>query len=130
MVMLEQLVPKNHPLRLLDHYIRFDFIRTETESLYCPNNGRPAIDPMVLFKMLFIGYLFGTRSERRLVRETEINIAYRWFFGLRLIDLVLSSVQADKRCPIRESTGVVIMNVLPSQFMHPMCLSHAMHSKS
>jgi transposase len=52
-VTLEQLVPKNHLLRFIDHYIRFDFIRTETESLFCPNNGRPAIDPVVLFKMLF-----------------------------------------------------------------------------
>ena len=56
--------------------------------LYCANNGRPAIDPVVLFKMLFIGYLFGVRSERQLVREVEVNVAYRWFLGLRLTDKV------------------------------------------
>lgn len=88
MVTLEELVPKDHLLRLIDQHIRFDFIRTETESLYCANNGRPAIDPVVLFKMLFIGYLFGIRSERRLVREIEVNVAYRWFLGLRLTDPV------------------------------------------
>lgn len=88
MVTLEQLVPKGHLLRLIDHHIRFDFIRTETESLYCADNGRPAIDPVVLFKMLFIGYLFGIRSERRLVKEIEVNVAYRWFLGLRLTDKV------------------------------------------
>jgi hypothetical protein len=43
---------------------------------------------VVLFKMLFIGYLFGVRSERRLVREIEVNVAYRWFLGLRLTDKV------------------------------------------
>ena len=63
MVTLEQLVPKDHLLRLLDQHIRFDFIREATQHLYCENNGRPAIDPVVLFKMLFIGYLFGIRSE-------------------------------------------------------------------
>lgn len=88
MVTLEELVPKDHLLRLIDRHIQFDFIRTETESLYCQNNGRPAIDPVVLFKMLFIGYLFGVRSERRLVKEIEVNVAYRWFLGLRLTDAV------------------------------------------
>ena len=88
MVTLEQLVPQDHLLRLLDRHIRFDFIREATRHLYCENNGRPAIDPVVLFKMLFIGYLFGIRSERRLVKEIEVNVAYRWFLGLRLTDKV------------------------------------------
>ncbi|MDI3491695.1 IS1182 family transposase [Azoarcus communis] len=88
MVTLEQLVPKDHLLRLLDQHIRFDFIREATEHLYCENNGRPAVDPVVLFKMLFIGYLFGIRSERRLVKEIEVNVAYRWFLGFRLTDKV------------------------------------------
>ena len=88
MVTLEQLVPKDHLLRLIDRHIRFDFIREETEHLYCANNGRPAIDPVQLFKMLFIGYLFGIRSERQLMREIEVNVAYRWFVGLRLTDKV------------------------------------------
>jgi len=61
MVTLEDLVPKDHLLRLIDRYIRFDFILDATAHLYCQNNGRPAIDPVVLFKMLFIGYLFGIR---------------------------------------------------------------------
>jgi len=88
MVTLESLVPQDHLLRLIDTHISFDFIRTECEPLYCPNNGRPALDPVMLFKMLFVGYLFGVRSERRLVREIEVNVAYRWFVGLRLTDAV------------------------------------------
>jgi transposase len=88
MVTLDQPVPRDHLLRLIDTHIRFDFIREKTEELYCANNGRPAIDPVVLFKMLFVGYLFGVRSERRLVREIEVNVAYRWFLGLRLTDKV------------------------------------------
>lgn len=88
MVTLEQLVPTDHLLRLIDQYIRFDFIRDATQHLYCQNNGRPAIDPVVLFKMLFIGYLFGIRSERHLVKEIQVNVAYRWFLGLRLTDKV------------------------------------------
>lgn len=88
MVTLEELVPQDHLLRQIDRYIDFEFIREATEHLYCENNGRPAIDPVLLFKMLFIGYLFGVRSERQLVREVQVNVAYRWFLGLGLTDKV------------------------------------------
>ncbi len=100
MVTLEQLVPKDHLLRLLDQHIRFDFIREATQHLYCENNGRPAVDPVVLFKMLFIGYLFRIRSERRLVKEIEVNVAYRWFLGFRLTDKVpdASTLLQNRRC--------------------------------
>ncbi len=88
MVTLEELVPQDHLLRLIDRHIHFDFIRERTAHLYSADNGRPALDPVVLFKMLFIGYLFGIRSERQLEREIQVNVAYRWFLGLRLTDRV------------------------------------------
>jgi transposase len=88
MVTLEELVPQDHLLRLIERHLRFDFIREQTAHLYCADNGRPALDPVLLFKMLFIGYLFGIRSERQLVREIAVNVAYRWFLGLRLTDKV------------------------------------------
>ena len=62
MVMMEDLVPSDHLLRKLDQYLDFEFIRDRVKSLYCQNNGRPAVDPVLMFKMLFIGYLFGVRS--------------------------------------------------------------------
>lgn len=89
-VYIEKLVPENHILRNIDKYIDFSFINNLTKDLYCPNNGRPAIDPVILFKMLFIGYLFGIRSERQLVKEIEVNIAYRWFLGFSLTDKIPS----------------------------------------
>jgi len=88
MVTLEQLVPADHLLRLIDRHIQFDFIRERTAHLYCADNGRPALDPVTLFKMLFVGYLFGIRSERQLEREIQVNVAYRWFLRLRLTDKV------------------------------------------
>lgn len=87
-VTLDQLVPQDHLLRLIERHIRFDFIRDKTAHLYCAHNGRPALDPVVLFKTLFIGYLFGVRSERQLMREIAVNVAYHWFVGLRLTDKV------------------------------------------
>ena len=55
---------------------------------YCLDNVRPAIELVILFKMLFIGYLFGIRSERRLVEEVKVNIAYRWFLDYKLMDKI------------------------------------------
>ena len=91
MVTLDSLVPADHLLRTVDQHINFDFITKKTKHLYCNNNGRPAIDPVQLFKALFIGYLFGIRSERQLVKEIEVNVAYRWFLGLRLTDKVVNA---------------------------------------
>lgn len=87
-VLIENLVPKDHILRKIDKYIDFSFIKDLTKDLYCSDNGRPAVSPVILFKMLFIGYLFGIRSERQLVKDIEVNIAYRWFLGLSLTDKI------------------------------------------
>ena len=91
MVTLEQLVPGDHLLRKIEAAIDFGFIREMTEALYCPDNGRPPITPEMFFKALFVGYLFGIRSERQLMREIEVNLAYRWFIGLRLTDRVFDA---------------------------------------
>ena len=90
-VTLEQLVPCDHLLRKIEAAVDFGFIREMTEALYCPDNGRPPIPPEQLFKALFVGYLFGIRSERQLMRDIEVNVAYRWFIGLRLTDKVFDA---------------------------------------
>ena len=105
MVTLEELVPGDHLLRRIDAVVDFTFIRDEVRHLYCDDNGRPALDPVVLFKALFIGYLFGIRSERQLVRELQVNVAYRWFLGLRLTDKVpdASTFSQNRRRRFRDS---------------------------
>lgn len=87
MVAVEQLVPQDHLLRKVAAVLDTEFIRQKTRPLYS-DRGRPAIDPVVLFKMLLISYLFGIRSERRVVQEIQVNVAYRWFLGLKLTDPV------------------------------------------
>lgn len=88
MVIMDDLVPKDHLLRKINKTIDFSFIRECTKGLYCENNGRPAIDPEVLFKILFLGYLYGIRSERQIIREIQVNVAYRWFLGFSLTDKI------------------------------------------
>jgi transposase len=91
MVTLDQLVPKDHLLRKIDAVVDFSFIHDLTAPLYCADNGRPPLAPTLMFKALFIGYLFGVRSERQLVREIEVNVAYRWFLRLKLTEPVFDA---------------------------------------
>ena len=83
---MEQMVPKDHFLRKVDRAVDFSFIYDLCAPLYCADNGRPAIDPEILFRMLLVGYLYGIKSEARLEEEINYNIAYKWFCGLDLTD--------------------------------------------
>ena len=105
-VSLDGLVPKDHLLRKIEAVIDFSFIHDLVAGLYCPDNGRPPLDPTVMFKALFIGYLFGIRSERQLVREIEVNVAYRWFLRLQLTDPVFdaSTLSQNRRRRYNDST--------------------------
>lgn len=80
MISLDDLVPKDHLLRKIDMLFSFDFIYDEVEGLYSPV-GKESIDPVVLFKICFIQYLFGIRSMRRTIEDINCNVAYRWFLG-------------------------------------------------
>mgnify|MGYP000923256539 FL=1 len=91
MVTIESLVPSDHLLRKIDKVMDFSFIFDRVVGLYSEDNGRPPLDPVAMFKALFIGYLFGIRSERQLVREIQVNVAYRWFLGLKLTDSVFDA---------------------------------------
>ncbi len=80
---LDSLVPEDHFLKRLDSLVSFDFVRDITKSYYS-HTGKPSIDPAVLVKMLLVGYLFDIRSERKLVEEISLNLAYRWYIGYDL----------------------------------------------
>lgn len=86
-ISLEDLVPPKHILRTIDKAIDFSFIYDEVKDMYCPlDTGRPGIDPVSLFKIVFIQYLFGIRSMRQTIKEIDVNVAYRWFIGYSLTE--------------------------------------------
>src|SRR5204863_1422422 len=78
---LEDQVPENQLLRLIDKHISFEFVRQRLKASYS-ETGRPSVDPELLLRILLIGYLYGVTSERRLVEELRIHLAWRWFTGL------------------------------------------------
>lgn len=85
---MDDLVPENHLLRLIDKAIDWTFIYDLVEDKYSPDFGRPSMDPVMLIKIPFIQYLYGIRSMRQTIREIEVNVAYRWFLGLEMLDPV------------------------------------------
>ncbi len=79
---MEDLVPKNSLFRKIDKYIDFSFIYDEVKDLYCNDNGRPSIDPVVLFKLVFIEALDGLKSMRKTCEKIKVDAEYRWFLGI------------------------------------------------
>ncbi len=88
MFCMDDLVPENHLLRLIDKAIDWTFIYTLVEDKYSPDFGRPSMDPVTLIKIPLIQYLYGIRSMRQTIKEIEVNVAYRWFLGLDMLDSV------------------------------------------
>lgn len=84
---IDSMIPEGHLLRQIKNCVNFDFIY-EKSAPYYSHVGRKSIDPVILIKMLLIGYLYGIKSERRLEEEVSLNLAYRWFCGLDLIHRV------------------------------------------
>ena len=88
MFSMDDMVPQNHMLRLIDKAINWNFIYDLVEEKYCPDNGRPSMDPVMLIKIPFIQYLYRIKSMRQTMKEIEVNVAYRWFLGLDMLDPV------------------------------------------
>ena len=78
---LEDHVPETHLLRLIEKHISFAFVREKLKASYS-DTGRPSVDPELLLRILLIGYLYGITSERKLVEELRMHLAWRWFTGL------------------------------------------------
>jgi transposase len=78
---LEEQIPTDHLLRMIDGHVDFSFVREQLKDFYSPT-GQPSIDPEVLLRLLLVGYLYGITSERRLMDEVRMHLAYRWFTRL------------------------------------------------
>src|SRR4051812_2941327 len=84
---LDEAVPDDHPVRAIAAVLDLSWVHGELAPYY-PKIGRPSIDPVLMIRMLVVGYAFAIRSERMLCREVQVNLAYRWFCGLSIEDKV------------------------------------------
>src|SRR5499426_2063877 len=84
---LEEVVPVDHRVREIAGVLDLSWVHAELGRYYSPL-GRPSIDPVLMIRMLIVGYVFAIRSERSLCREVQVNLAYRWFCGLSIEDKI------------------------------------------
>ena len=84
---LDEAVPDDHLARKIDALLDLSWVYAELAPYYS-EIGRPSIDPVLMIRMLIIGYVFAIRSERQICREVQVNLAYRWFCDLCLEDTI------------------------------------------
>ena len=82
---LDEVVRPDHLVRQIDAVLDLSWVHKELLPYYSPT-GRPSIDPVLMIRMLIVGYVFALRSERRLCAEVQVNLAYRWFCKLGIED--------------------------------------------
>ena len=75
---LDEVVPPDHRVREIAAVLDLSWVHSELAPHYS-HLGRPSIDPVLMIRMLIVGYVFAIRSERLLCREVQVNLAYRWF---------------------------------------------------
>ena len=80
---LDDVVPPDHLVRKIDALLDLGWVHRELAPYYS-HTGRPSIDPVLMIRMLIVGYVFAIRSERKICAEVQVNLAYRWFCGLSI----------------------------------------------
>ena len=84
---LDEVVPADYVVRRIDAVLDLGWIHKELAPFYS-NTGRPSIDPELMMRMLLVGYVFAIRSERRILAQVQVNLAYRWFCRLSIEDKI------------------------------------------
>ncbi len=84
---LDKVVPADHLVRQIDAVLDLHWVHKELAPYYS-HTGRPSIDPVLMIRMLIVGYVFAIRSERRICAEVQVNLAYRWFCKLGIEDSI------------------------------------------
>jgi transposase len=84
---LDKVVPPDHLVRQIDAVLDLNWVHKELAPYYS-HTGRPSIDPVLMIRMLIVGYVFAIRSERRICAEVQVNLGYRWFCKLGIEDSI------------------------------------------
>lgn len=81
---LEHFIPADHQLKRLNRVLDLSFVHEAVRNRYCQTNGRASIDPEVILRIFLLQAISGITKVRQLLREIQVNLAYRWFLGYRL----------------------------------------------
>lgn len=104
-VSVDDLVPLNNFYRKVEAKVDLTFVRNLVKDCYASRMGRPSIDPVVFFKLQLIMFFEGIRSERKLMEQVNLNLAFRWYIGYDLDEPVPNHSSLSK---IRERYGLEV----------------------
>jgi len=79
----DRVIPEDHFLKQLERAVDFSFVDSLCRDAYNPDIGRPAYEPEMMFKILFLQFLYDI-SDRRIEDELNLNLALKWFTGLAI----------------------------------------------
>ncbi|HAG14323.1 MAG TPA: hypothetical protein DCG49_10770, partial [Ruminococcus sp.] len=117
---IESFVPQDYLLRKIEEAVDFSKLYEIVGDLYCHNNGRPSVDPVVLFKIVFIQHLYGIPSLRRTCEEIKMNVAYRWFLGYLMneqLPYICENCPSRERCTHSKSSQKVVTRHIWEDYM-------------
>ena len=77
----EKIIPPGHILRRLKENLDFSFVNPMLRKQYCETFGRPAKEPEMMFKLLFLKKLYDL-SDERVISSAQTDMAYKYFLGL------------------------------------------------
>jgi IS5 family transposase len=99
-------VPKDNLLRKINENIDFSFVNPMLAKSYCEHFGRPAKEPEMIFKILFLKRMYD-QSDEILVDNLRYNMAYKYFIGLAPEDETIDSSLLTKFRKLRITEDVL-----------------------
>jgi len=91
----DAVIPKNHFLKRLQEAVDFGYVNKACDALYCEDFGRPGYEPLMMFKITFLEFLHNL-SDREVMEGLQVNLAYKWFVGLDVIDTAPDATSLTK----------------------------------
>lgn len=109
---LYELIPEDHLLKRIGALVDFSFANEKFADSYCQHYGRPAKEPELMLKLLFLQYLYDL-SDEQIMSETQVNLAYKWFAGLNPEELLpdpscLSRFRTQRVAKTKESVQQIL----------------------
>lgn len=82
-LVFQKLIPQDHYLRQVAQVIDFERVRSLVKDCYSARMGRGAEDPVRLMKLCFLQHHYRL-SDREVIAQAQVNVAYRWFLNLSI----------------------------------------------
>jgi transposase len=106
---IRDFIPDDHILVKVNKILKLDWLEDAVSDKYCKTNGRPSIAPEVALRLMLAGFFLGIVHDRKLMRETQVNMAIRWFAGFNLTDTIPNHSSLSK---IRSRWGEELFTTL------------------